>query len=311
MNESQNNDKENSDHQHEAERVLSKPETSLGFYMKNSVGCFGISCLSPDRIWVHDNKKISLLNTEGDTLMEVRSIRPDNLFGGYGIQTVNDEGDLIYIDKSSNVIKLSLEMKERTTFIKTTDPTWKPTCVYWSPFSQSLLVGLCTKFPWKGKVFRYNKTNQLIQTIQHDNRGLEMYAQPRYITENNNGDVIVANFHTFNAYGAVVVTDKRGNYRFTYTGHPSGSVLLLRVICTDPLSHILICDITTSSVHMLDKDGQFLSHLLKKAERPCSVSYDVNTNRLWVGMWNNSGMAAFTYITEQDDRYVSKTQYVI
>lgn len=309
MNDSQNKHTENSDHQHEEERVLSNPELSLGFYMKNSVGCFGISILSSDRVWVHDHQKLSLLNTEGDTLETVWDIRPDNLLGGYGIQTVDDDGDLIYIDESNDVSKLSLDMKARTTFIESTDPKWEPTCVFWSPFSQSLLVALCTKFPWIGKVFRYNKTGQLTQTIQHDNRGLEMYAQPRYITENNNGDVVVANFNTFYAYGAVVVTDKRGNYRFTYTGHPSGSQLLMRGICTDPLSHILICDIKTSSVHMLDKDGHFLSHLLTIAEKPCSVSYDVNTNRLWVGMWNNSGVAAFTYITEQDNRYMSKSQY--
>lgn len=65
--------------------------------------------------------------------------------------------------------------------------------------------------------------------------------------------------------GAIVVTDRGGKYRFSYSGHPLGSHLQPRGICVDPLSHILLCDHLTSTVQMLDQDGPFLSYLLTKS----------------------------------------------
>lgn len=103
--------------------------------------------------------------------------------------------------------------------------------------------------------------------------------------------------------GAVVVTERGGRHRFSYTGHPSGSGLRPRGICTDALSHILVCDGRTNTVQMIDKDGQFLSHLLTESQemgRPCSLSYDVNTHRLWVGSWDNNKVCVYRYITRQD-----------
>lgn len=47
---------------------------------------------------------------------------------------------------------------------------------------------------------------------------------PRYITENNNGDIVVTDFDI--GPGAVVVTNENGSHRFSFTGHPSGSELL-------------------------------------------------------------------------------------
>eukprot|EP00105_Crassostrea_gigas_P036856 XP_019921004.1 PREDICTED: uncharacterized protein LOC109618166 [Crassostrea gigas] len=148
-----------------------------------------------------------------------------------------------------------------------------------------------------GKVTQYNQSGQLTQTIQHDNTGRRLYNQPNYITDNNNGDFVVSD------YRAVVVTERGGRHRFSYTGHPSGSGLESNGMCTDALSHILVCDYKTKTVQMLDKDGQFLSHLLTKSQElgvPCSLSYDVNTHRLWVGSNYNNKVCVYRYITRQD-----------
>nr|XP_034310500.1 uncharacterized protein LOC117684045 [Crassostrea gigas] len=151
--------------------------------------------------------------------------------------------------------------------------------------------------PRTGKVTRYNQSGQLTQTIHHDNTGLGLYSRPIYITENNNGDVLVSDA------GAVVVTECGGRHRFSYTGHPSGSVLMPHGICTDVLSHILVCDDFSQTVQMLDRDGQFLSHLLIRPSgiiHPNSLSYDVNTHRLWVGSRDNNMVVVYRYITRQD-----------
>uniref|UniRef100_A0A8W8NXP3 Tripartite motif-containing protein 3 n=1 Tax=Magallana gigas TaxID=29159 RepID=A0A8W8NXP3_MAGGI len=188
-----------------------------------------------------------------------------------------------------------------TTFIERTDSTWRPLSVYWSPSTGDLLVGMYNNDTKTGKVTRYNQSGQLTQTIQNDNTGRRLYSIPNYITENNNGDVVVSD----DVYpsGAVVVTERGGRHRFSYTGHPSGSGLWPHGICTDAMSHILVCDDITDTVQMINKDGQFLSHLLTKSQEmrePHSLSYDVNTHRLWVGSWDNNKVCVYRYITRQD-----------
>ncbi|XP_065932342.1 uncharacterized protein [Magallana gigas] len=256
-------------------------------------GCRHISCVTSDRVWVSHWNNLMLTDTTGVPLHRV-----EVSLSGVGLHTVNSESELIYIDRNDNINKLSKDMKTTTTFIERTDSTWRPLSVYWSPSTGDLLVGMYNYDTKTGKVTRYNQSGQLTQTIQYNNTGRGLYRQPIYITENNNGDVVVSDF-----YSAVVVTERGGRHRFSYTGHPSGSGLYPWGICTDALSHILVCDNKTKTVQMLNKDGQFLSHLLTKSQvmgEPWSLSYDVNTHRLWVGSLDNNKVCVYRYITRQD-----------
>nr|XP_034320705.1 uncharacterized protein LOC117687747 [Crassostrea gigas] len=262
--------------------------------------CYHISCVTSDRVWVSDHRNnLMLADTTGVPLHRVEN--SDSYL--YGLHTVNSESELIYIDRNYNINKLSKDMKTTTTFIERTDSTWGPRCVYWSPSTGDLLVGMFNIDTKRAKVTRYNQSGQLTQTIQNHNTGRGLYSEPHYITENNNGDVVVSDHSFIYGSGAVVVTERGGRHRFSYTGHPSGSGLWPGGICTDALSHILVCDIITNTVQMLDKDGQFLSHLLtepQEMDSPQSLSYDVNTHRLWVGsLWDNK-VCVYRYITRQD-----------
>ncbi|XP_052692431.1 uncharacterized protein LOC128170710 [Crassostrea angulata] len=260
--------------------------------------CYHISCVTSDRVWVSDRNNLMLTDTTGVPLHRV-----EDSLSGVGSHTVNSESELIYIDRNYNINKLSKDMKTTTTFIERTDSTWGPQCVYWSPSTGDLLVGMYNYDTNTGKVTRYNQSGQLTQTIQNNNTGQGLYRIPLYITENNNGDVVVSDYSVISVSGAVVVTERGGRHRFSYTGHPSGSRLLPCGICTDPLSHILVCDGRTKTVQMINKDGQFLSHLLTTSQemgRPLGLSYDVNTHRLWVGSWFNNKVCVYRYITRQD-----------
>ncbi|XP_065937073.1 uncharacterized protein [Magallana gigas] len=257
--------------------------------------CDHISCVTSDRVWVSDDDNLMLTDTTGVPLHRV-----EDSWSGFGLHTVNSESELIYIDWNYNINKLSKDMKTTTTFIETTDSTWRPRCVYWSPSTGDLLVAMCDYDTETGKVTRYNQSGQLTQTIQY-NTGRGLYSIPLYITENNNGDVVVSDYIDYES-GTVVVTERGGRHRFSYTGHPSGSRLRPYGICTDALSHILVCDDRTDTVQMINKDGQFLSHLLTESQEmgsPWSLSYDVNTHRLWVGSYNNK-VCVYRYITRQD-----------
>ncbi|XP_061195553.1 uncharacterized protein LOC133203784 [Saccostrea echinata] len=255
--------------------------------LQKSVTVTGVSCgrhithVSSDRVWISDRNNLILTNTAGDKLHHLTGIA-----SYYGVHTVTQDGDLIYIDSHSNINKLSTDHRVKSTLIQYTAP-WRPLCVYSSPSTGDLLVGMYNTETDTGQVNRYNNTGEHIQTIQHDNTGQGLYRNPIYITENRNGDVIVSDF----GHRAVVVTDGVGRHRFSYTGPPSGSGLAPLGICTDVLSHILVFDLDTHSVQILDCDGRFLSQIEKTQHglyKPWSLSYDDNTNCVWVGSWTNN-----------------------
>ncbi|XP_078327669.1 uncharacterized protein LOC144623212 isoform X2 [Crassostrea virginica] len=280
--------------------LLSSPVIQKSLSVSGVNNCLHISCVTPDRVWVSDDDNLILTDTATGKQLHSVEDSLDLWDSGDGIHTVNCEGELIYIDKEYNIIKLCNDMKTTTTLIKHTDTTWTPECVYCSPSSGDLLVGMCTfKYPHTGKVMRYDNTGKRKQTIPHDdNTPHTLYEEPWFITENNNGDVLVSDW----GRGAVVVTSDEGVHRFSYTGPPSGSELFRpRGICTDVMSHILVSDLITDTVQMLDRDGQFLSYVLTPQTpgmdyRPHGLSYDVTTHAVCVGSVNNNTMSVCRYI---------------
>lgn len=220
-----------------------------------------IACVTPDMVWASDHRNnLILTNTSGDILHHLTEL----CIGYDGSHAVTNKGELIYIDKSFNIIKLSNDIKKTTEIISNTDYTWIKHSVYCSPVNGDLLIGMSRGNPlfWmhrvftdKSKVNRYDQNGQLKQSMEFDNEGLELYNGPHKITENNN--VVVSDLS-----GAVVVTDSGGRHRFSYTGHPPGSGMLPGGVCTDALSRILVCDSGSKSIQLIDKNGHFQQFLL-------------------------------------------------
>lgn len=256
--------------------------------------CCHISRVGLNRIWVSDEDNLILKNTTGDTLHHIPDILKEKTSGFQGLHTVNIDDDLIYINVDYNIIKLSKDMNTVSFIVRTTDSSWKPSCVYSSPYTGDLLVGMKKYDPRTSKIMRYKKNGQLVQTIQCNDEGHDLYGTPQYIVENDNGDVVVTD-----RFSAVVVTNVEGRHLFTYTGHPPGSGLDPYGLCTDELSHIFICDGYASKIHIIDKYGQFVSHLLTNNHgiiRPCSLSYDVKTHLLWVGSFYDYTISVFEHM---------------
>lgn len=216
-------------------KLIYPPQSFQSLTVTGVSGCNHICCVTSDRVWINKGNKLILPNTTGNTLG-----KRNDLCRGYGVHAVNNENELIYFDKFHNINKLSNDLTTTIKFIKKPDSAWIPRCVYWSKSTKTLLVGMCRYSTYK--VIRYNQSGQLVQTIPHDNTGLELYNKLNYITENNNMDIVVADS------GAVVVTDHEGTHRYSYTGHLSGSLLQQGGICTDALSHILVCDVRSNTV---------------------------------------------------------------
>ncbi|XP_061185528.1 uncharacterized protein LOC133193583 [Saccostrea echinata] len=280
-------------------KMMSTPVLHKSVTMKCRRHVYHISYVTSDRIWISDNHTLIMTNTEGEDLHR-REI--SSYIERFGQHTVNGTGELVFIDKNHNITKLSTENNTTSTVINIMGPR-RPECVYCSPSSGDLLVGMYKIDSNTYELNRFSSTGQHKQTIAYSTTGQELYSKPLYITENRNGDIIVSDWY----YG-VVVTDERGKHRFTYTGPLSGSPLYPCGICSDALSHILVCDIKSNTVQMIDKDGHFLSLILTEQQgiyKPRALCYDYKSHLLWVGSyndssWKNSKLLVYRYINRQD-----------
>lgn len=154
------------------------------------------------------------------------------LFFSSGYHTVNKEGELIYI---GNDFKLSKFSKENKTIpiCRTNELSkeWAPECVYSSPITEDILVGMSrsTVYPppkmtdlyrfekEEGKIFRFNKSGLLTQTTYANEKELYFSSIPKFITENNNGDVVISALNMTShedKSGVVVVINQHGTSRF-------------------------------------------------------------------------------------------------
>ena len=273
-----------------------------------------ISCAESGQIWITGVNNIFLSDTTtGSILYTVELEKVSSFDNQYkGLHTVTRDYELIYIDRGIKIKKLSKDRKTTTTFIDNSNSVWKILCVYSSPFTGDLLVGMFRNdYGRKCRVGRYNSNGKLKQTIPHRNSTNKLYTFPEHVTENNNGDVVVSD-----TWRAVVVTSSVGRHRFSYTGPPSGSKLYPEGICTDPLSHILVCDRETHTVQMIDKDGQFMFFLLTLDSPgifgvPQSLSYDVNTHLLFVGLIENTSVYRYidkSFVLAGTSHYVTILQ---
>lgn len=234
-----------------------------------------------------------------------------------GYHTVNKEVELIYIGNDFKLSKFSKGSKTIPIFrTNEISQEWVPKCVYSSPITEDILVGMSrsTVFPPPkmtnlyrfekevGKIFRFNKNGLLTQTTYPNEKELYFSSIPKFINENNNGDVVISALNMTSHEDesrAVVVTNQHGKSRFIYKWHPRGSELRPPGICTDALSHILVCDLKTHSAQMLDKDGKFLSYLSLRPPgifTPSSLFYDSKTYHIWVGSIDRNTVCVYRYI---------------
>ena len=274
-------------------RLMSVPELQKCGSLKNVASCEHISCVAGHKVWISGRNKLVLIDIPTRNIIHTINDVVNGVW--LGLHTVNIDCELFYISNDNSIIKLSNDRKTSTKFLDSyfeMDPPMKPRSLYCSLSTGDLLIGMhifnIATNKEIGIVKRFNKIGEITMTIPRDDMHNAMFKDPDYITENNNGDVVVSDY-----WRGVVVADHEGNHRFTYTDTPFGSRLLPRGICIDALSHILVCDCYTDSVHILDQGGKFLLNIptdisLGPLGKPCSLSYDWNTHILWVGSWNNT-----------------------
>lgn len=257
--------------------------------------CSHAYVVTTDRVWFCQRGFQRWPNLKNVTFEEtLHNVTRPCVFFFTETHALSSDSEIIYIavDHDHSIRKIKDDLENNTRFVERTDLSWTPRCLCRSKHTRDLFVGMNKndKDTSIGIVTRYNSIGQLTQTVSNDNTGDSLFVYPRYITENNNMDIVVSDLQQ-----GVLVTDHRGRHRFTYKGPPSGPDLGPRGICTDALSNILVCDYKNNTVHIIDQNGQFLSYLLTELIEPLNLGYDFNNHLLWIGFMDNK-ISIYRYI---------------
>eukprot|EP00105_Crassostrea_gigas_P012198 XP_011428116.1 PREDICTED: tripartite motif-containing protein 2 [Crassostrea gigas] len=247
-----------------------------------------ISLGQSGRLWASDSEG-NLVHTDlqGNQQQKIQTSSLD------GYHTVTQDGDLIFTDRKNKVINKIKPENTITEFIKTTD--WEPISIHSSHINGDILVGMVKD--GEAKVTRYNKTGKERQKIQRDNKGQGLYSKPHYITENINGDICTSDYTKH----AVLVVNKSGQHRFSYTGQRSE--FCPYGICTDLHGLILVCSrplsgmmIGKNTVNLLDQHGQFFL-LIPTEQLGFYLGLCVDDeNSLHVGQSNTNTVTVYKYL---------------
>jgi hypothetical protein len=232
-----------------------------------------VRCLSDEEVWtIGDSRVLKLLNLRGEVLKSI----PTKSGSVPRDIAVTRDGDLAYTDAVNNTVNVVKNKKIQTVV---TLHGWIPLYVC-STSSGELLVTMVSDDGEQSKVVRYSGSSEK-QTIQFDNQRRPLYSSgvPKYITENKNLDVCVADCRA----KAVVVVNQSGKFRFRYTGPSNFKGSFDPVgITTDSHCHILTAEcVHDGRIHILDQDGHFLRYIKNcHLERPLGICVDIRDNLL-------------------------------
>uniref|UniRef100_K1R9W7 Tripartite motif-containing protein 2 n=1 Tax=Magallana gigas TaxID=29159 RepID=K1R9W7_MAGGI len=215
-----------------------------------------VACLNDGSIWTSGlTNDIKCFNSKGSLLQTIK--KQSGKFP-YDI-AVDSDGDLLYTSGATKTVYKVKSDQTEEELIRLQG--WAPgqLCVI---STGDLLVTMRSDDETQYKVVRYSGSTEK-QTIQFDNEGKPLYSgntYTKYITENRNHDICVADYKA----DAVVVVNQDGKLRWRYTGHPSVTKkkpFNPHGITTDSQSRILTADSDNHCIHILDQNGQFLRYI--------------------------------------------------
>lgn len=105
-------------------KLMSGPEFHQSLTVTDVDCCNHMSPVSSDLFWISYIFKLILTDVTGETFYSRKDLYRDLFI--YGSHTVNKDGDLFFIDRELNIIKLSKDMNTTKIFIKRNYSTWRP-----------------------------------------------------------------------------------------------------------------------------------------------------------------------------------------
>lgn len=259
--------------------TLPKYEVQVLTSMKKEASL--VSAVNTDQAWVADNGD-NILHLVSSTGQVFKMQKTD--FDIFDFTTTSSGTIYVTADDGKDVKLLNKDSNE---FIKIIDTGPESTLRLYTygvcvSKDEEILVALFRK--GESKVVRFSTSGEILQSIQyHPDGKTQLFYHPMYLVENIvNSDICV-----IDCFSHVTVVDKLGNLRFKYAG-PNMEVkenkFLFSYIVTDRFGNILVSEFDTSSIHLIDKDGNFIQYLLTSKnglEKPRGMSID-NSDNLWI-----------------------------
>lgn len=238
-------------------------------------------CSDPEAFWVHSADRNAFVKyDEKGNQIEIKNVK---IFNARNKAICVVDGAKLVLFRN-NISKLyMLDGSQKKLFIDFTPMSVACIC---PTKDDELLIGL-VKTPEHFAIGRFSLMGECKHYITpmfdkwtpeplfDDNNDYRLY-----IDENFNGDICLS-------MGVAHVLRGNGEHRFTYEGKeaPLSQLFLSRGICTDVLGNILVADENNRAIHVLDKDGGFLTMLTIPGEPqafPISLCND-NQNHLCIG----------------------------
>nr|XP_022295035.1 uncharacterized protein LOC111105154 [Crassostrea virginica] len=218
-----------------------------------------IACTNDRNLWVagNDETPIQLFKCNAPVNVSYLSFGTTNsslilknVQAGEGQKSfaVTKTGDLIFGRRLSN--KISIFKEDKTDELLNLNK-WRllSLCI---TANGGLLVCMTDDKDIASRVVRFESSKER-QIVQYDKNGKKLFAHGKNgknVKENRNGDICVADYDG----KAVVVTDKRGIFKFRYT-----SLYCPLGIATDSQAQIIVR--YTPAVHIIDRIGNHIHKL--------------------------------------------------
>ncbi|XP_071162339.1 uncharacterized protein [Mytilus edulis] len=151
-----------------------------------------------------------------------------------------------------------------------------------------LIVGAYNSKLKRRAVIVMNKKGDKETVYEHDEHNQPIFNSPGYITTTCNGNIHVVDEISDDWCGKVMVLGQEGHIINQYTGHPTinkSEPFKPVHIVTTPSDNVVVSDLITQILHILNDNGHFISYFNTKdigIEFPYSLAFNT-TGQLYIG----------------------------
>ena len=236
------------------EKLLEVPSVSFvidtGFLVDEAYDnrLYDMAFTNDKKVWMGgESKELKLFDLQGELQHTVH-------ISDIGMYICMHTNNVLFTDRQDKTVK---KISEDTVVTMFTTGDWNPKGITGTA-SSDLLV--CLLKEDQSKVVRYSSTGTVLQEIQYDSQCRPLYQHALYIAENVNGDIIITDY----VKNKVIAVDRLGIFRYSYSGEES--CFSPMGVATDSWGNTFVADFQCDKIYMLDRDGQFMRHIIPKDE---------------------------------------------